>query len=153
MASAMGKVPAVEQQYYYRAAPARVFRALTRRAELEKWFAGTAEVDGREGGVYRLRWSATAAMNGRVREFVVGRRLSVDWRDRVAGRAYNTRVTFELRRKGKGTVLRVRHSGLKSGKRWVRFYGEVQAGWAFFLLNLRSVLEHGTDLRDPSDVG
>jgi hypothetical protein len=63
----------------------------------------------------------------------------------------NTRVTFRLKPKLDGTFLEMTHTGFKAGGLWIELYGAVCSGWAYFLTNLKSVLQHGRDLRSPED--
>ena len=148
----MAKVPPVEQTYLIRVPPAKVFAALTQPGQLVRWFASSAVVDLREGGAYRLEWAPEVAMKGRIRTFAAPTKLVVDWHDRMpGGKSFDTVARFKLRKRGQGTVLTVTHEGFRSGKAWVRLFGSVQSGWAYYLQNLKSVLEHGTDLRTEID--
>jgi uncharacterized protein YndB with AHSA1/START domain len=148
----MAKPPRVEMSYYYAAPPAEVYAALTEPKRLTTWFAPEARVTLRKGGTYRLRWPGGVSMRGRVKKFEPGRLLVIDWIDRLeGGRVFETEARFELERTGRGTLLSITHSGFQKGPRWTALYGGVTFGWTYYLLNLRSVLEHGTDLRDARD--
>jgi uncharacterized protein YndB with AHSA1/START domain len=146
----MAKIPTIEHVYAFRARPERVFAALTQEAELTKWFSRKARVELRKGGPFRLTWDA-GTMKGKVKSFDPPKRLVVAWHDRIDGKTYDTEARFDLKRKGTGTLLHLSHSGFKSGKAWIWLYGAIQSGWAYYLTNLRSVLEHGTDLRSEQD--
>jgi len=149
----MAKIPAIEQTYYYAATPERVFAALTQPAELAKWFVDRAVVVPKKGGAFRLSWSAGYTMKGKVRRFEAPRKLYLEWVDRFEkGKVFVTESRFELKKQGKGTLLSLNHRGFKSGRRWVTLYGGIQSGWAYYLTNLRSVLEHDTDLRSKLDT-
>lgn len=148
----MVKVPSIEQTYYYAAAPARVYAALTEPKELARWFSQKAEVNLRKGGPFRLSWADGYTMRGKVKSVEPGKRLTVTWVDRPEGRkVFETVARFDLRKRGAGTLLTVTHGGFKSGKKWVWLHGAISSGWAYYLTNLRSVLEHGTDLRSKLD--
>ncbi len=148
----MAKIPAVEQTYYLAVAPARVFAALTQPKLLAGWFAPRAEVELRKGGTYRLEWAPGAAMKGKVRSVEAPSKLVIAWHDRPKGpKAFDTVARFRLKRKGRGTLLHLRHEGFRSGKNWVWLFGQVESGWAYYLMNLKSVLEHGVDLRSDLD--
>jgi uncharacterized protein YndB with AHSA1/START domain len=152
MVASMGKLPPVEQKYLIGASPEKVFAALTQPKQLARWFVQSAVVELREGGDYRLTWAPGVAMKGKVRSFSAPSKLVVDWHDRISGgKAFETVARFRLRKRGKGTVLSVTHDGFRSGKSWARLFGAVQSGWAYYLQNLKSVLEHGTDLRTDLD--
>jgi uncharacterized protein YndB with AHSA1/START domain len=148
----MAKVPSVSQTYFLAAPPAKVFAALTQPKQLARWFVRTATVELREGGDYRLTWAPGVTMKGKVRSFNAPTKLVVDWHDRLeGGKAFDTVARFRLRKRGKGTLLVVEHEGFRSGKSWVRLFGAVQSGWAYYLQNLKSLLEHGIDLRNEVD--
>ena len=59
---------------------------------------------------------------------------------------------IRLRKSGRGTLISIRHSGYPRTPGWVEIYGGTQAGWAYYLMNLKSVLETGRDLRSPKDA-
>jgi uncharacterized protein YndB with AHSA1/START domain len=148
----MAKVPRVRQSYYLAVPRERVFSALTKPKELARWFVATAVVTPRKGGSYRLTWIGGFTMRGRIHAIDPPNSLEVDWIDRPApGKVFETRARFELKRAGRGTTLTVTHRGFKSGKAWISLYGNIQSGWAMYLMNLRSVLEHRTDLRSRRD--
>jgi hypothetical protein len=60
-------------------------------------------------------------------------------------------MTFTVARQGRGTLLRLRHVGYPDSGGWAPIYGATQSGWSYFLMNLKSVLEHGHDLRCEQD--
>jgi uncharacterized protein YndB with AHSA1/START domain len=145
----MARIPRLRHTYYYRVPPERVFAALTDPKLLPTWFSERASVVLRKGGRFSLSWGEYT-MDGRVRRVVAPNQLVVTWVDTLDGdRRFETEAQFDLAPKGKGTLLTVTHRGFKKGKRWVAQYGAIQSGWAHYLTNLRSVLEHGVDLRSP----
>ncbi len=148
----MAKISPVEQTYLYGVPPSKVFSALSEPELLTRWFSDKAVVSLRKGGAYRLTWHTGYTMRGKVKSAVPPKKLSVRWIDRLGrGKTFETEARIVLKKKGGGTVLTVTHRGFKSGKAWTALYGAIQSGWAYYLMNLRSVLEHGTDLRSPGD--
>ncbi len=148
----MAKIPPIEQTYYFAVPPARVFAALTQPRKLTTWFLEKATLTPKSGAAFQFTWRGGFTMKGKVDAISAPRRLELEWVDRFdGGRTFQTKVRFSLRKKGKGTILTVTHRGFKSGKRWVWLHGAIQSGWAYYLMNLRSVLEHGIDLRHESD--
>ncbi|MCI4365840.1 MAG: SRPBCC domain-containing protein [Thermoplasmata archaeon] len=142
----------IDQSFFYRASNRRVFRALTDPAELTRWFVAKADLPHEAGAAYRFEWPGGYSHVGTVEEFVPPRRLSLTWpHGPVRGRFY-TRVTFTVRRAGPGTFVSVHHTGFPSTPKGLAQYGGTQSGWAYYLLNLRSVLEFGRDLRSPRDA-
>lgn len=148
----MAKIPRIRQTYYLAVPRERVFTALIDPKELAGWFVEKAVVTPRKGGSFRLTWPGGFSMRGKIRKIEPPSLLEVDWIDRLeGGRIFPTRARLELGKQGRGTLLVVTHRGFKSGKAWVALYGAIQSGWAMYLMNLRSYLEHDTDLRSARD--
>jgi len=141
----------IEQEYYYEASPQKVFAALTKPKKLVKWFLSDAKIKPKEGSSYTFTWKGGTSHTGKVKKVVPDRTLVLTWPDRIRGKVYETEATFALRRKGDGTILKVTHVGFKEGEDWVWLYGAIQSGWAYFLMNLKSVLNEGVDLRSKHD--
>jgi uncharacterized protein YndB with AHSA1/START domain len=149
----MAKPPRVEQTFYYARSPRRVFAALTEPKGLASWFLQDAEVELREGGPFRFTWRGGYTMRGKVRAVRPPAMVEFAWTDRFpGGKVFRTVARFDLRKKGPGTVLKLTHRGFKSGRKWVVLHGAVASGWAYYLTNLRSVLEHRVDLRSDLDA-
>ena len=150
--SSMARPPSIRQTFYYKVSPERVYRALTEPSELVKWFPDRAQISLKPGGRFYLTWKAGFTMRGKVKAVKPPTELRVTWIDRIPGvSTFETEARFKLVGKGKGTLLTVHHSGFESGQRWISLYGAVQSGWAYYLTNLRSVLEHKIDLRTSND--
>jgi len=141
----------VEQEYYYEASPQKVFAALTKPKKLVRWFLNDAKIKPKEGSGYTFTWEGGTSHTGKVKKVVPDRTLILTWPDRIKGKLYETEVTFALRRKGDGTILKVTHTGFKEGDDWVSLYGAIESGWAYFLMNLKSLLSEGVDLRSKHD--
>ena len=149
----MAKIPAIEQTFYYAVPPDRVYSALTDPGQLARWFVEKAEVVPKKGGAFRLTWAGGYSMRGKVKNVDPAKKLQLAWVDRFeGGKVFETEARFVLQKKGRGTLLTLTHRGFKSGKKWTALYGGIQSGWAYYLTNLRSVLEHGIDLRSDRDA-
>jgi uncharacterized protein YndB with AHSA1/START domain len=141
---------AVDHQYFIRAEPAAVFRALTEPAWLTRWLCDTAEVSPRIGGSYRLGWKDGPTHSGTIVDFAPGSRIALGWRwpgVELGG----TVLSFVVEPQEGGALLRIRHSGFPRQEEWVELYGGAEWGWTYFAMNLKSVLEHRHDLRSTSD--
>ena len=103
-----------------RAAPERVFRALTDPTDLAAWWTGIggiakAQFDLRPGGSYRLDFQmdggGSVFVHGTVREVDPPRRLVMTWFSPKYP-TLETLLSFELERIPTGTRLTLRHRGL-----------------------------------------
>ncbi len=143
----------VKQRYFVNAAPEKVFRALTQPILLKKWFVSSASFSPRTGGNYTFNWGGETSQSGKVLTYVRDKSLILSWPQVQRGKPLGmTRATFKLKPKDKGTLLDVNHTGFKSGTLWNENYSSVCSGWAYFLMNLKSVLQYGRDLRSEKDV-
>ena len=137
-----------EQAYQFRASPSKVFRALTDPKGLVSWFLSDAHVDPQSGGEFRFEWRGGYQMTGKVLRFTKGKSVSFLWVDRLPnGKVAETEATFRVAHQGRGSLLKLRHSGFTVPEH----YAECSARWAYFLTNLKSVLDHGVDLRSRGD--
>jgi uncharacterized protein YndB with AHSA1/START domain len=137
-----------QQTYYLDTPPSQVYRALIDPARLVRWFLTAAELEPRKGGPFVFEWDGGYRMESRVIAVEPGRRLVLRWLDaQPDGTFVRTRVDLRVRRKGMGTLLELRHSGFTRP----RHYAECSRRWAYYLTNLKSVLDHGTDLRSSFD--
>jgi uncharacterized protein YndB with AHSA1/START domain len=141
----------VTQSYFFSKPPRTVFRAISEPELLVRWFLAKADLPKERGGPYRFEWAGGYSHEGKVLEFVRDRRMSLSWPNGARSERFLTRVTFTLRRAGNGTFLTVRHTGFPRTPIGIEQYGGTASGWAYYLMNLRSVLEHGVDLRSPRD--
>lgn len=145
------KTLTVDQSYFYSTPPRKLFRSLTDPKEIVRWFLAKATLPPHPGAGYRFEWPGGYSHEGTVLEFSRDRRLVLTWPNGPTSRRFLTRVTFSLRRAGPGTFLNVHHTGFPRTPTGIEQYGGTQSGWAYYLVNLRSVLEHGRDLRSPRD--
>jgi uncharacterized protein YndB with AHSA1/START domain len=144
-----------------RAPAAVVFRALTDATELSHWFPTAAETDPRPGGAYRFRFDSpgpqgeSRTREGTFSDVQPNKRLSLSWRAPIDPPGEDpagpeTRVEFTLSEKAGVTDLVLTHSGFGYGAGWDRSFERHSEEWAFYVLNLRSYLERGTDARTPA---
>jgi uncharacterized protein YndB with AHSA1/START domain len=140
----------VSHQYWIRATPEAVFRAISEPTGLTRWLCDRAEVVPEKGGAYLLGWTDGPTHRGRIAEFEPGRRIALGWSwpgVRLAGTVFSLAVEPE----GAGTLLHVEHTGFPKQEEWTDLYGGAEWGWTYFAMNLKSVLESGRDLRAPQD--
>lgn len=116
----------VEKDLFINATPERVFRALTEKAELERWFVQKAEIDLRVGGAVMFEWAPGMFETGTIVAVEPPHRLSYIWE---ALEPSPTTITFELTAENEGTRLRLVHSGIGEGEDWDNYYTSVNSGW------------------------
>ena len=142
----------IKQSYHYDAPPGKVFAALTEPDQLVRWFLSKAKVDLRKGGKFEFTWQGGHRMAGKVKRVVAGREVAYVWRDDLGkGKEAETLAEFKVSKKGAGSMLKLSHSGFGDGKAWIELYGAIQSGWAYYLTNLKSVLQNEEDLRSEHD--
>jgi uncharacterized protein YndB with AHSA1/START domain len=140
----------VDHQYFIRAEPAAVFRALTEPKWLTRWLCDTAEISPKKGGSYSFGWKGGPTHTGAIVEFVPGEKIAFAWRwpsVELGGTVFSLAVEPQ---EG-GALLRILHTGFPRREEWTDLYGGAEWGWTYFAMNLKSLLEHGHDLRAPSD--
>jgi uncharacterized protein YndB with AHSA1/START domain len=141
----------LENQYFVRASPAQVFRALTDPERIVRWFADRAELEPRKGGAYRLGWQDGPTHAGKLLDFVPDRRVTFAWTWKEVPAVGTTRFRLEVERRGDGTLLTVSHLDIPSGIEYVELYAGAVWGWTYFMMNLKAFVEHGIDLRSKLD--
>jgi uncharacterized protein YndB with AHSA1/START domain len=146
------KTRAVSQVYYIKTSPKKVFAAISEPRRLVRWMAQAATLSPRKRGAYSFTWQAGYHHEGKVLEFVRGKQLTLAWPyhdgDRLLG---ETKLRLSVKAKGKGTEVSLRQSGFPVTPEWLDIYLMSGAGWAYYMMNLKSVLEHGHDLRSKRD--
>lgn len=138
----------VHQTVTIKSSPEAVFNALTRADELTRWFPTRAESDPRPGGSFNYTWEFTDAsqngsQQGQYLEFAPNNRLSYTW----TADSILTLVTFDLTESDGETTVELDHSSMQPGADQEKLHEMHANQWEFFLMNLKSYLETGTDLR------
>jgi len=142
----------IRQTYFYDAPPEKVFAALTEPNQLVRWFLSKAKVNLRKGGKIEFTWAGGHKMVGKVKRIVAGREVEYTWHDDLGkGNEAKTLVQFKVLKKGSGSILKLKHSGFGESRTWIELYGAIQSGWAYYLTNLKSVIQSERDLRSEND--
>lgn len=131
----------LEKELFIKAPPERVFQALTKKEDLERWFLTKAEVDLRPGGAIRFAWEPGTFEVGKILVCEPPYRLSYTWETFGPG---TTTITFELTAENDGTRLHLIHTGIGAGEDWDNYYTSINGGWSAHLADLASWLETGT---------
>lgn len=110
-------IPAIERTLELRAAPERVWRALTEAGEIARWFGDTAEIEAREGAEGWFGWEKHGRFAVRVERCEPPRRFAWRWarkKDTPLDESPSTLVEWELQARGDGgTTLKLRESGFE----------------------------------------
>lgn len=141
---------AVDHQYFIRAPPAKVFRAITDPKWLVRWLADSASISPRRNGDYSVGWKDGPQHSGKILAFVPGKKVTFAWAWEGVP-LHGTRFQLSVKPERGGSILKVEHTGIPRSGRWVDLYGGAEWGWTYFAMNLKSVLETGRDLRSPRD--
>ena len=137
-----------EQTYHIAAPPSRVFRFLVDPKLLVTWFLSDARLSLKKGGTFAFDWIGGYHMESKVLLYQAGKLVVFGWKDTLPnGRIAKTRAAFRVVKKGKGTLLKLRHSGFTVPAH----FAECSSRWAYYLMNLKSVIEHREDLRSRFD--
>ena len=140
----------VGHQYFLRTRPSEVFRAITTPSSLVKWLCDRAELEPRTGGRYLLAWNDGPTHEGPVLEFVPARSVALGW-SWEGIELQGTVLRMAVRPEGEGALFEISHTGFPREARWGELYAGAEWGWTYFAMNLKSVLEHGADLRSKLD--
>lgn len=134
---------AVKKEKFIKAPAERVFRALTQKDELERWFVQIAEVELKPGGAIKTMWTPEMGEHGKVVAVEPNKLFSFTWEGDFTPPP--TTLTFELEAENNGTLLTFTHSDIGEGKGW-EAYATIEKAWDAHLSDLASWVETGTCL-------
>jgi uncharacterized protein YndB with AHSA1/START domain len=121
---------------------------LTDPSVLVNWFLSEAQLSSKRGGTFHFEWRGGYKMDGRVLQYVRNKSVTFLWSDKLpSGKTVETVAGFRVVPKGSGSLLKLRHVGFTVPQR----FAECASRWAYYLTNMKSVLDHGTDLRSEMD--
>ena len=144
----MPKSYAAKQEYHFQARPRKVFEALTEPKALVKWFLFKAKIDPKTGGTFMFDWIGGYRMVSKLKKYEKDKTVAFSWIDKLrTGGIAKTMASFEVEKQGKGTLLKFRHSGFKDPEH----FADCSSRWAYYLTNMKSVLDYGRDLRSKYD--
>lgn len=124
---------------------ATAWRACTDADWLRRWYAIDAMVEPRRGGRWRMRRRDGATSEAIIDVWDVGRRLRLIYLTAPAGGVLVDGsplvddLLFDMR--GDEAVVRVLGSGVPVGPEWDRAYVVLRQSWAYYLRELKKVLE------------
>ncbi len=135
---------------------ARVWRALTEPGLIRIWSGQEAEVDARQGGLYRIGKRTASAREAHIDIFEVNRRLRLIYlRGKNSPPSDSAAVDdFILdARRGEGkTSLRLLGSGISESAEWDRIYAGIRMSWERYLGRIKTALESPPVPKKPVKV-
>jgi uncharacterized protein YndB with AHSA1/START domain len=123
----------------------RVWRALTDPALVRLWMGQDAEIDAREGGMYRIGKRHAGGREAHIDIFDVNRRLRLIYMHTPELPRNESAVVDDFLldvRKGDGiTSLRLLGSGVPESSSWDPVYVKLRMGWERYMARIKVVLE------------
>ncbi len=157
-----GQSPAIEWTRFrnwlvIEATPDRVFRAWATSGGMESFFVEAMQfrsVDGslrgtddiaKQGDTYAWRWDSGRASAGSVLAVANGRTITYTFGD--------CKFRIEVHPYKGGTLLELEQFDMANDEETrMHVHTNCRTAWAYFMTNLKAVLEHGIDVRDKSRV-
>ena len=103
-----GPVATVRFERWYAASARELWSALTDPQRMGRWLGAEVSIEGRVGGVVRLRWDSGDEMDGVITVFDPERALEYTWRESALG--VESLVRFELLAQRSGILLVLEHT-------------------------------------------
>ena len=124
---------------------ARVWRALTDPGLIRIWSGQDAQIDPRQGGLYRIGNRNAGGREAHIDIFDVNRRLRLIYlngRDSPPGdSAVVDDFLLDVRKGESKTSLRLLGSGVPEAAAWDKNYVRIRMGWERFLSRIKVTLE------------
>jgi uncharacterized protein YndB with AHSA1/START domain len=135
---------------------ARIWRALTEPGLIRIWSGQEAEIDPRQGGMYRIGKRSGSAREAHIDIFEVNRRLRLIYLNgkdtpRSDSAAVDDFILDARRGEGK-TSLRLLGSGIPEAAEWDRTYVSIRMGWERFLSRIKVTLESPPQPKKPTKL-
>lgn len=137
-----------------KAAPERVYAALTSARELTRWWLQGAETDARNAGRLRLVWprSKGAAGFGERRGFFVdlepGRKVAWMWEPARGEKGVPPLSSFFINPRLRNCELSVVHAGFPASPEADTLYASYARGWEDCVAKLKLYIETGKTCKD-----
>jgi uncharacterized protein YndB with AHSA1/START domain len=135
---------------------ARVWRALVDPGLIRIWSGQEAEIDPRQGGLYRIGKRNTSAREAHIDVFDMNRRLRLIYLNGPNSPPSDSAAVDDFLldvRKGEAkTSLRLLGSGISEAAAWDRSYMQIRMGWERFLGRIKVTLESPPVPKKPAKV-
>jgi len=128
-----------------KAAPARVWSALTSSQALGRWCSPAAQISARPGGSFRARVDRVTEFEAHIDVFEPPRRLRLIYlpSDSLPHTDCTLIDDFILDADGDETILRLLGSGVPAGEDWDAIYMRLRVGWERAMARLKVLVEKG----------
>lgn len=122
---------------------AQVWRALTEPQSLTRWCSPEAELQPRQGGLFRARVDRVTELEAHIDVFDAGRRLRLIYLPNPALPRADSVMTDDLIVEGVpgGTVVRLLGSGIPGDTEWDTQYWRLRTSWLAALNRLKVLVE------------
>ena len=119
-----------------------VWHALTTGEGIARWFAPYAAVTPGEGGSVSVGWDPNEMWSQPITVWEPQRRMqSASEMPSADGRMVRLAVDYYLEAHGDHVRVRLVHSGFDDSESWDGYIDGLDAGWTYFLFNLKHALE------------
>lgn len=139
------KSKSLKYRQFVKAPASEIYTAFTNATALCEWLCNVAQADPREGGRIYLWWQSGYYASGEFIALEPERKIAFSWHGR--GEPGMSLVKINLKPQDGGTLVRLLHTEIDTGKAWKPVIKEYKKAWPVALENLASVLETGLDLR------
>jgi uncharacterized protein YndB with AHSA1/START domain len=134
----------------------RVWRALTEPGLIKIWSGQEAEIDPRQGGLYRIGKRTGQSREAHIDVFEVNRRLRLIYLNGKNSPPSDSAAVDDFildTRRGEGkTSLRLLGSGIPETPEWDRSYASIRMGWERFMGRIKVTLESPPVPKKPSKI-
>lgn len=119
-----------------------VWHALTTGEGIARWFAPYATVTPGEGGSVAVGWNPDEMWDAPITMWEPLRRLqTVSEMPSQDGRVVRLAVDYHVEARNGRVRVRLVHSGFDDSESWDGYIDGLDAGWSYFLVNLKHALE------------
>ncbi len=139
--STLPKTGDIRHQVMVDGPPEKVFDALIKPEQLERWIASKATVEPHAGGRYEFGWGEGIGA-AKILEIMPNEKLAYSWQEDAGAEMV---VTWTLEGSGGKTRLTLVHSGFAPDKET----GGIQEGWLNFMSWVKSLVEYGPGWQTP----
>lgn len=136
---AQSQVLKIEDSILIKSYPEEIFSYLTDSIKLAKWWPKSAMSEPRKNGKLSFVWENNTILDTEFKHFFAPRRVSFPFGNEI--------VELTVSESKKDTIVSVIHSNIVVQDSDLSLPIHIAQSWSFLLCNLKTVIEHGIDLR------